>query len=274
LNLAPDQIPHFLPVSASSTTTSSKPETKPEEPTPHLTIPCEVLLAKTHNNRKKTECLMKKMLSYIFLFLVSWGVLEVSLSVYDAYETGKTLADPDASNAQKAIQTGGSVVGLVAPGGGYGTAAKQGAKYAEKELAAKAVSEFAETSFSNAGLKLAFSSGKISKEILESKGGDVLQQMMNKVENILGRLTNLDILGAVKDIRRMPVVKNGRQFDHLDEVNKALKGLGNQIEILNKGIENGKFGGKALEEAQRIRSSLQNEKDRIQNILNKAGHED
>lgn len=213
------------------------------------------------------------MLSYVFLFLISWGIVEIGLSVYDAYETGKTLADPGASNTEKAVQTGGSVVGLIAPGGGYGTAAKQGVKNAGKEAAAKAASEFAETSFSNAGLKLVFSSGKVSKVVLESQGGQELQRLMAKAENISGHLTDLDILGAVKDIRGMPVVKNGIQFDHLDEVNSAMKGLGNQIETLNKGLENGKFGGKALEEAQRIRSGLQNEKDRIQNILNKAGHE-
>lgn len=216
---------------------------------------------------------MQKMLSYVFLLLMSWGVLEIGLSVYDAYETGKTLADPDASDAQKAIQTGGSVVGLVTPGGGYGTAAKQGVKYAEKEMAAKAASEFAETSFSNAGLKLAFSSGRVSKEILESKGGDVLQQMMHKVENIKSHLKDSDILGAVKDMKGMPVVINGVKYDHLTEVNEALNGLGRQIEKLNRGIQDGKFGGKAFEEAKRIRSGLQNEKDRIQNILNKAGHE-
>lgn len=216
---------------------------------------------------------MKKLASYLALFFLSWGMLEIGFSAYDAYETGKTLADPNASGTQKALQTGGSVVGLIAPGGGYGTAAKQGAKYAEKEVAVKAASEFAEASFSNAGLKLAFHSGKLPKEVLESQGGEELLRIMTKTEKISDHLTDLDILGAVKDIRGMRVIVNGKQFDHLDEVNSALKGLGNQIETLNKGIDGGKFGGKALEEAQRIRSSLQNEKDRIQNILNKAGNE-
>lgn len=216
---------------------------------------------------------MKRLASYVSLLFLSWGTFEIVFSGYDAYETGKTLADPDASDAEKAIQTGGSVIGLVTPGGGYGTAAKQSLKYAEEEMATKAASKFVEASFSNAGLKLAFSSSKVSKEVLESQGGKELHLLIGKAENISGHLTDLDILGAVKDIRGMPIVKNGIQFDHLDEVSNALKGLGNQIETLNKGIENGKFGGKALEEAQRIRSSLQNEKDRIQNILNKAGHE-
>lgn len=213
---------------------------------------------------------MKKVLFYIFLMLMSWGFLGIALSVYDLYETGKTFADPTASDTEKAVQTGGTVVGLATPGGGYGTVAKQGVKYAEKEIATKAAVDFVETSFSNAGLKLSFSSGKVSKEVLESKGGNVLQQLMGKVENIKGHLSDLDVLGAVKDIKGMPVVINGTKYDHLTEVNEALNGLGRQIEKLNWGVIDGSFGGKGLEEAQRIRSFLQDEKDRIQNILNKA----
>ncbi|MDR6945083.1 hypothetical protein [Mucilaginibacter pocheonensis] len=63
---------------------------------------------------------------------------------------------------------------------------------------------------------------------------------------------------------------NGKTYDHLGEVNDALKGIGNQIEKLNKGIREGTFSDDVLEQAEKLRSGLQKEKDRIQNILNKA----
>jgi hypothetical protein len=62
----------------------------------------------------------------------------------------------------------------------------------------------------------------------------------------------------------------GKTHDHLGEVNDALTGLGNQLEKLNKAISSGDLTGDVLKEAQRIRSSVQKEKDRIQNLLNKA----
>lgn len=49
-----------------------------------------------------------------------------------------------------------------------------------------------------------------------------------------------------------------------------MKGLGKQIEKLNKEIKNGSFSEDVLEQAQKLRSSLQKEKDKIQDILNKA----
>ncbi|KQM75257.1 hypothetical protein ASE74_20780 [Pedobacter sp. Leaf216] len=76
--------------------------------------------------------------------------------------------------------------------------------------------------------------------------------------------------GAIRDIFKDPVIINGKQYDHLGEVKDALKGLGNQIEKLNKAIRDGSFFQDVLEQAQKLRSSLQKEKDRIQDLLNKA----
>ncbi|WKZ76255.1 MAG: RHS repeat-associated core domain-containing protein [Vicingaceae bacterium] len=58
------------------------------------------------------------------ILLAAWAVTELALSAYDAYETGKTLMDPNATTGQKFTQAGLFAVGLLAPGGGYGTMGK------------------------------------------------------------------------------------------------------------------------------------------------------
>ncbi len=57
---------------------------------------------------------------FVPVLLAIWAVAEVGLSIYDAYDTGKTLLDPCASGTQKALSGGLFAAGLVLPGGGYG----------------------------------------------------------------------------------------------------------------------------------------------------------
>lgn len=54
------------------------------------------------------------------LLLGAWAAAEVGLSVWDAVETGRTLADPSASAGEKATATGLFAAGLIGPGGAYG----------------------------------------------------------------------------------------------------------------------------------------------------------
>jgi RHS repeat-associated protein len=48
-----------------------------------------------------------------------WALIELGLSIYDAYDTGKTLLNPCASGGQKAAAAGLFLAGMVLPGGGY-----------------------------------------------------------------------------------------------------------------------------------------------------------
>ena len=57
-----------------------------------------------------------------------WAGAELGLSLWDAYETGKTLLDPCASIGDKVASGGGLMLGMVGPGGGYGAGAKAGKK--------------------------------------------------------------------------------------------------------------------------------------------------
>ena len=69
------------------------------------------------------------------------GVVEVGLSIYDLYETGKTLLDPCASNFEKGVTVALFVGGIFMPGGGYTAGGKAAARnidsaanYAAKHL--------------------------------------------------------------------------------------------------------------------------------------------
>jgi hypothetical protein len=56
--------------------------------------------------------------------LGAWAAVEFGLSVYDAYSTGATLADPEASVGEKLSTVGLFALGTIAPGGGYTAAPK------------------------------------------------------------------------------------------------------------------------------------------------------
>ncbi|KAB7779208.1 hypothetical protein CEK65_06250 [Xanthomonas sp. LMG 12459] len=53
------------------------------------------------------------------LIPVVWGLIEVGLSIYDIYDTGKTLLDPCASRTAKFASVGLLLAGVVLLGGGY-----------------------------------------------------------------------------------------------------------------------------------------------------------
>lgn len=55
---------------------------------------------------------------------IIYGGAEVAATLYDAYDAIKTLLDPCATDADKAIAVAAAAAGVVGPGGGYGTAGK------------------------------------------------------------------------------------------------------------------------------------------------------
>lgn len=65
-----------------------------------------------------------------FAIPLIWGGIEIALSIYDAYDTGRTLLDPCETTETKVIAAVGFGVGLIAPGGGYGAGAKKVHQYA------------------------------------------------------------------------------------------------------------------------------------------------
>lgn len=65
-------------------------------------------------------------IAWLVVLPIIWGVIEVGLSIYDAYETGQTLMNPCASTDEKVLSGSMFLAGLALPGGGYGTLATQG----------------------------------------------------------------------------------------------------------------------------------------------------
>lgn len=59
-----------------------------------------------------------------------WAGIEIALSIYDAYDTGRTLLDPCETTEAKVIAAVGFGIGLAAPGGGYGAGSKKVYQYA------------------------------------------------------------------------------------------------------------------------------------------------
>ena len=97
--------------------------------------------------------------------VVAWAVIELGLAIYDAYDTVTTLAS-DAPLSEKGIVLGGFALGLVAPGGGYGQAGKQGTKVVKNAIKAGKVAENAQTAAKGFKMsKRAWSTGKTKSSI-------------------------------------------------------------------------------------------------------------
>ena len=57
-----------------------------------------------------------------FAIPIIWAGIEIGLSIYDAYDTASTLADPCKSAGEKFLAGGLFIAGAVLPGGGYSAA--------------------------------------------------------------------------------------------------------------------------------------------------------
>ena len=64
--------------------------------------------------------------------LAAYEVYEIGSSVYDVYQAGKTLADPNASRREKITMVGLAAAGVFLPGGGYTAAGKRIIKYSDE----------------------------------------------------------------------------------------------------------------------------------------------
>jgi RHS repeat-associated protein len=62
------------------------------------------------------------------VILAIWALAELGLSISDAISTAQTLSDPCAGIGEKSFMAGLFIVGLVTPGGGYSTAARNAPK--------------------------------------------------------------------------------------------------------------------------------------------------
>jgi len=68
-------------------------------------------------------------IAWIPILAAAWLVFEVASSAYDVYSTVDVWTDCKAGLGEKLAVTGGTVLGIVGPGGGYGTAGRKGTRW-------------------------------------------------------------------------------------------------------------------------------------------------
>ncbi len=105
---------------------------------------------------------------------------------------------------------------------------------------------------------------------LTGEGVELLGKFVNKFTNQASHLDSKHINAAVGDILGNPITIGGKTYDHLDEVQNALSGLGKELGNLNDAIDAGSFSGEVLDAAKNLRSTLQKQKDEITDVLNRA----
>ncbi len=109
-------------------------------------------------------------------------------------------------------------------------------------------------------------------KMVKGVGGELLAEYAAKFSNQLSHLQESDIQGALKDIAGNPVVNDvtGKVYNHLQEVEDALGGVGKQLGKLTEDINKGKFEGESLEKANALRKTLTEEKNKLTDLLSKA----
>ena len=104
------------------------------------------------------------------------------------------------------------------------------------------------------------------------KADSRLSHYVKKFNNQGKGLTESDLAGAVKEIYGLKsgVKSNGTPYQHLDEVQKALRGMKNELKELRKDIYSGKFKVEELEQAKGVLKATEEQYNSIVNTLNSA----
>ncbi len=108
--------------------------------------------------------------------------------------------------------------------------------------------------------------------VQSSKGAQELASFKAKVQNAFKGIDQIHLDAAIKDMAGQPVVKHGKVWDHLDDITSHLRSLNRGIKQLNKMINNETFKGAVLEEATKLRSSLQKQYDSYSGALLRAAN--
>lgn len=148
-----------------------------------------------------------------------WLAVEVGLAIYDAYDAGSTIIDPNASTGEKIAAGGGFLAGTLLPGGGYGTGAKQTVKAIDKAVdAGKAVEntapawkkseQFIEKSIEGGEAQKVFKGGEAQQTAQRVKGSSVVDvwdkatQTAFEVKNYSKSLASGNYSGLVSNMSK------------------------------------------------------------------------
>lgn len=104
------------------------------------------------------------------------------------------------------------------------------------------------------------------------KGADRLNAFATKFNNIGKSLSENDLGGAVKGAFGVGsgVRPDGTPFNHLGEVNKALKDMNTRLAELKGAIAKGEFEGDALKAAESLNDRTNEQRNAIQGVVDSA----
>jgi RHS repeat-associated protein len=141
---------------------------------------------------------------------VAWGAYEVGSQIYDAYTVYQTVTSATATTGEKAAAVGGFAIGAVAPGGGYGVAARAAVSKADDAF-------------------------DVARAITRTP-----------TDRLIQHTTRDDLMGAAREVATGAA--HGGQ--HLKEVRDAARGLRARIEDIQQGLSNPRLGREQREALQ------------------------
>jgi RHS repeat-associated protein len=138
--------------------------------------------------------------AWLAVAAVAWAVYEVGSQIYDTYNAIKTVANPKVAPAVKAAAVSGALIGLVSPGGGYGTVGKK----VVGEVVEEASGKIGKAAVLEANKKIGKAAEKkVEKELLE-EGRNVVgsqvsiqtskgRRVSDHLTDDSGNLTNVEV---------------------------------------------------------------------------------
>ena len=143
---------------------------------------------------------------------VVWAVVEVGLAVYDAYETGATIIDPNASFGQKMAAAGGFALGAILPGGGYSKGAKETVKAVDNVVdAGKVIKQ---------NQKAGAAREVLEKADLEKKFPDASVQGQRYLRDADGKIVKDPLTGEGRKVD-FGVVQDGKALDMVETTSQT-----------------------------------------------------
>ncbi len=150
---------------------------------------------------------------------IAWAAFEIGASIYDGYTAVDTVLDPQASLGEKSVAVGGFALGVVGPGGGYGTFGKS----------------------------LLRNSDELGR-FIESTG--------KTIHNILNKELTGETIDAARRELAGEVVKlrprDGKPYDHVQKVRQATEGLRGHVKNIQGLLQSGELTKKARAELESL----------------------
>jgi hypothetical protein len=104
---------------------------------------------------------------------------------------------------------------------------------------------------------------------LAGSGSDEFQKILQKANNnIVDHLDDTDISAMIKEMHGTSIISDtGKVYNHPNEVLDGVKGIEGARRMLEQGFKNDKFSGDVLDAAKSLYKHLENEGEKLNNVL-------